>query len=380
MTARSGMSTSTTRRSTLGRRRSPPPFPFGERSGTVRGIDLHHAPDDPSHDRGTDLPGTNQIRLSWTGFFRRPAAMTSSVRRDLAAWDCIVRWRRSPGTVTTFTDTTVQGGVMYNYRVRAAADASGRCQLSRPALCVSANRDGKLQPQALLRRRDRAVSAQQSNCGVTINWTPARRAARSPRTCVTTCFAAQPRTSCRRCQSDRRVLCPPDLLRSIAIISRAARPTTTSCGRGRQHREWGRVRCNEDTNSVIVQATPYAANTQSGPGKVRDAAATARRSFCSTSAAREHGRSDLAHRQDRGRSRANHTPGGAYATAMPAPRRPTITGRTVAPRLQTTPLTAAGATVQLGLLGAPSARIPRGWCRRGILRERRRVDRCAGSK
>src|SRR6185436_16936282 len=74
-------------------------------------------------------PGNNQITVTWTGITPTPGSYVIDRAEGACGSEGLYRpLAATAGTATSFTDTSVQGGIKYSYRVRAAADAAGKCQ------------------------------------------------------------------------------------------------------------------------------------------------------------------------------------------------------------------------------------------------------------
>ena len=126
------------------------------------------------------VPGNNQITVSWTGITPTPGAYaieraqgscssSQALYKPLAA---------VPGTSTSFTDTTVQGGIQYSYRVRAAADAAESARPSSRARAPTRRLPERARLKPTFQGASAVANAGSGNCGLTVSWTPRRRAAR----------------------------------------------------------------------------------------------------------------------------------------------------------------------------------------------------------
>jgi hypothetical protein len=93
------------------------------------------------------VPGDNQITVSWTGINPTPGAYAIERAQGACSSQALYRPLAAvPGIATSFTDTTVQGGIQYSYRVRAAADAAGKCQSLLAGTCANATATGCSDP------------------------------------------------------------------------------------------------------------------------------------------------------------------------------------------------------------------------------------------
>jgi hypothetical protein len=92
-------------------------------------------------------PGDNQITLNWNGITPTPGAYAIERAQGACSSQALYRPLAAvPGIATSFTDTTVQGGIQYSYRVRAAADAAGKCQALLAGACANATATGCSDP------------------------------------------------------------------------------------------------------------------------------------------------------------------------------------------------------------------------------------------
>jgi hypothetical protein len=118
-------------------------FPSGSGAGECPATTCNARPTFTPANGSATVPGDNQITVTWTAAAPTPGAYaieraegacgTEGLYRPLAAVE---------GTATSFTDTTVMGGISYSYRVRVAADPAGKCQAQLASLCVSATATG----------------------------------------------------------------------------------------------------------------------------------------------------------------------------------------------------------------------------------------------
>jgi hypothetical protein len=292
-------------------------------------------------------PGDNQITVTWTGITPTPGAYAIERAQGACGSEGLYRpLAATVGTASSFTDTSVQGGIRYSYRVRAAADAAGRCQGQLTSGCVSATATGTCNLKPSFSGAAAAASTQQGNCGVTVNWTPG----------VSGC----PLTPSLRYNIFRGTT--PDFVPSIAnriatcVVSSSYLDTdnlqsgTTSyyvvraedsstvnggeCGGG-----------NEESNSVIVYGTPFGSGWQAAPGTWTDAGGdgTASLMFDTAVPIIIPGWRFVKTASDPG---ANHTPGGSYAYRNAGPTA-SDTYETWCSRMYTPPLTAGAASLNL---------------------------------
>jgi hypothetical protein len=297
------------------------------------------------------VPGNNQITVSWTGITPAPGAY--AIERAQGACSSSTPLYRPlaavPGTSTSFTDTTVQGGIQYSYRVRAAADAAGKCQAVLAGACANATATGTCSLKPTFGGATSATGGQDNNCGVTVSWTPASSSC--PLTPGTRYnifrgtvpdFVPTPANRIATCVMGSSYLDSDNLQGGMTYYYtvRAEDMSTGNggaCGGG-----------NEDANSVVVSGTPYGAGIQPAPGTWTDGGGDGN-AFAELNVVGGGNAVGKIWRfvktaDDPG---ANHTPGGAYAyrNAGPAP------GNTYAPgacaELRGPAVIAAGSTVNL---------------------------------
>jgi hypothetical protein len=292
-------------------------------------------------------PGDNQITVPWTGVTPTPGAY--AIERAVGACGAEGLYRplaATAGTASSFTDSSVQGGIKYSYRLRAAADAAGKCQALLGSGCASATATGTCNLKPSFSGAAAAVGAQQGNCGVTVSWTPG----------VSGC----PLTPSLRYNIFRGTT--PDFVPSVAnriatcvvgssyldtdnlqsgttsyYVVRAEDSSTVNggeCGGG-----------NEESNSVIVYGTPFGAGWQGAPGTWTDAGGDVNASltFGTTVSTSGPGWRFVKTANDPG---ANHTPGGSYAYRNAGPTA-SDTYESLCSRMYTPPLTAGAASLNL---------------------------------
>ena len=297
------------------------------------------------------VPGDNQITITWTGIAPAPgsyaieraegACGSEGVYRPLAA--------RS-GASTSFTDTTVLGGITYSFRVVAATDASGRCQSLVKSGCVSATATGTCNLKPAFAGATVASSASQSNCGVTVSWTPPVSSCPLTPNLLYSIFRGTVPDFVPS-NANRIATCvvgPSSYVDTAGLTSGvtyyyAVRAEDNSVGNGGA--------CNggnEDGNTVVVSGTPYGVGTQAAPGTWTDGAgdgtAFLRLNVASPGDVGEQIWRYVKTSNDPG---ANHTPGGAYAYRNAGPSATDTYLPNTCAELQSPPLTAAGSTMSL---------------------------------
>jgi hypothetical protein len=296
------------------------------------------------------VPAANQITVNWTGIVPAPGAYAIERAEGTCGAEGLYRPLAAVGgTITSFTDTNVQGGVTYAYRVRSAADASGRCQAQLAGFCVNATATGNCSLKPSFTGAASAASAQQSNCGMTINWTPgASHCPLAPNVRYSVFrgtvpdFLPSPANRIAACISGPSSYLDTDNLSAGTTYYYEVRAEDDSSGNG------GECGGNEDTNGVTVAGTPYAGGTQLAPGTWSDGGGDGT-AFLQLNVAGSGDTPDRSWRfvgamNDPG---ANHTQGGAYAYRNAGPAAADLYRPSSCTEMQTTSLFAAGSTVNL---------------------------------
>ena len=293
------------------------------------------------------VPGDNQITVTWTGVTPTPGAYT--IERAVGACGAEGLYRplaAMAGTASSFTDTGVQGGIKYSYRVRAAADAAGKCQALLGSGCTSATATGTCNLKPSFSGAAAAVSTQQGNCGVTVSWTPG--VSGCPLTPslrynifrgTTPDFVPSVANRIATCVVSSSYL-DTDNLQSGTTFYYVVRAEDGSQGNGGE--------CgggNEESNSVIVYGTPFGAGWQGAPGTWTDAGGDvyASLTFGTTVSTSGPGWRFVKTANDPG---ANHTPGGSYAYRNAGPTA-SDAYEFLCSRMYTPPLTAGAASLNL---------------------------------
>jgi hypothetical protein len=289
-------------------------------------------------------PGDNQITVTWTGITPTPGSYVIDRAEGACGLEGLYRpLAATAGTAGSFTDTTVQGGLKYAYRVRAAADSAGKCQGLNTSLCASATATGNCNLKPSFSGAAVAASVEQSNCGVTVSWTPG--ASRCPLTPslrynifrgTTPDFVPSSATRIATCVIGTSYLDTDNLQSGTTYyyVVRAEDSSTVGggeCGGG-----------NEESNSVIVYGTPFGAGWQGAPGTWTDAGGDVNAALTLVSRSGP-GWRFVKTANDPG---ANHTPGGSYAYRNAGP---TASDRyeTLCSRMYTPPLTTAASSLTL---------------------------------
>jgi hypothetical protein len=297
------------------------------------------------------VPGDNQIKVTWTGLVPSPGAYTieradgacgaGGLYRPLAAVN---------GSTTSFTDTSVLGGVVYSYRVITAADAAGQCQSLVASGCVQATATGTCDLKPSFAGATGATSAAQSTCGVTVSWSPA----------ATGC----PLTPNMRYNIFRGTV--PDFVPSLVnrIATCVAGPTsyldTENLASGETYYYVVRAEddstgnggeCgggNEDANGIVVPGTAYGAGMQSTPGTWTDGGGDGT-AFLQLNVAGPGDTGNPVWRvvKTADDSGANHTPGGAYAYRNAGPTPAATYAANECAEMQAPQLIAGGTSIDL---------------------------------
>ena len=297
------------------------------------------------------VPGLNQIQVTWTGVAPQPgsyaieravgACGSEGIYQPLAA---------AAGTDGLFTDTSVQGGLTYSYRIIAAADQAGRCQALVASACVSAIATGTCDLKPAFAGAASATSNDTSLCGVRINWTPAASAC--PLTPnmrynifrgTTPDFAPSAANRIAACVAGPASHLDTDNLSSGVTYYYAVRAEDDSTGNGGE--------CgggNEESNAVVASGTAYGPGSEPAPGTWIDGGGDGT-AFLRFNVAGSGNTADRPWRfvrtaDDAG---ANHTAGGAYAYRNAGPSPADSYSSMVCAEIQTPPLTIDATTTTL---------------------------------
>ncbi len=297
------------------------------------------------------VPGNNQITVTWTGITPTPGAYAIERAEGVCGAEGLYRpLAATAGTSASFTDTTVMGGVRYAYKVRAAADASGRCQAQFASLgCVSATATGQCTLKPSFAGATAAASSQGTNCGVTVSWSQAvSRCPLTPNVRYSIFRGSVPdfvpslANRIATCVAGPTSYLDTDNLQSGTTYYYVVRAEDGSTGNGGE--------CgggNEESNSVTVSATPYAAGTQAAPGTWTDGGGDGSAFLVLLGSGGPAGGPVWRLVKTADDPGANHTPGGGYAYRNAGPS----AGDTYAPstcaEMRTPSLTIAAATVNL---------------------------------
>lgn len=295
--------------------------------------------------------GDNAVTVTWQPTV--PASGSYAIERAEGACGSEGLYRplaAVDGSVPTYTDTDVQGGLTYAYRVIAASDAVGRCQAEVASACVQATATGVCRLAPSFGGVTSAAGAGQSTCGVTVQWQPAT--ARCPLTPsvrysifrgTTPDFIPSAANRVATC-----VLGPDSYLDAGGLQSGT---TYFYAVRAEDGSSGGSGDCgggNEDANVVVAAGTPYGPGLQATPGTWTDGGGdgTAQLAFTPPASG---GTSDPVWRFGRSADDpgTNHTPGGSYAYRNGGPRPNDPYASYVCADLETPPLVAGSTTVDL---------------------------------
>ncbi|HZN04486.1 MAG TPA: hypothetical protein VFD06_12965 [Candidatus Polarisedimenticolia bacterium] len=146
-------------------------WPAGTGDGQCQPISCSSRPASAPLIGAAIVPGQNQIQVSWNAI--APPAGSYAIERAVGA--CGSEGIYQPlgfvgGASTIFTDTTVQGGITYSYRVIAAADGAGKCQALVASGCASTTATGTCNLKPDFDGAADATSAAASICGINLSW------------------------------------------------------------------------------------------------------------------------------------------------------------------------------------------------------------------
>jgi hypothetical protein len=297
------------------------------------------------------VPGPNQIQVSWAGIAPQPGSY--AIERASGACGSEGLYQplgATPGSNGTFTDTAVEGGLTYSYRVIAAADAAGKCQAPVASACVSATASGACDLKPVFGGATDASSNNAATCGVVVHWNAATTSC--PLTPniryniyrgTTPDFTPSAASRIAVCASGPTSYLDTDTLQSGVTYYYVARAEDDSTGHGGP--------CgggNEEQNGVIVSGTAYGAGVQASPGSWIDNGGDGT-AFLRLNASGTGDTPDRAWRfiktaNDPG---ANHTAGGAYAYRNAGPTALDAYQPNVCAEIQTPPIVAGASTVDL---------------------------------
>jgi hypothetical protein len=295
--------------------------------------------------------GPNQINLTWSGIAPQPGAY--AIERAVGA--CGSEGLYQPlaavaGTASSYVDTTVQGGLIYSYRVIAATDAAGKCQALVASNCTSVTATGTCRLTPGFGGATSATSNNNASCGVNVHWTPATSSCPLTPTMrysifrgTVPDFAPTPANRIATCVPGPASFLDSANLASGVTYYYVVRAEDNSTGNGGE--------CgggNEESNSIVVSGTAYGAGILPTPGTWMDAGGDGT-AFLLLNVAGAGDTADQAWRfvktaDDAG---ANHTSGGAYAYRNAGPAAANVYSSNVCSELQTPPLTVGATSANL---------------------------------
>ena len=326
-------------------------FPAGSASGQCPTTTCTARPATAPAIGAATAPGENQITVTWTGIAPTPGAYAIERADGVCGSEGPYRpLAATSGPATSFTDTSVLGGLNYSYRVIAATDAAGKCQAKVASACVSATATGSCNLKPVFGGSTAATSSNNAHCGVTVSWTPAN--------------SSCPLTPSMRYNIFRGT--EPDFVPSVTnriatcVVGPSSYLDSANLSSGNTYYYVVRAEdgslgnggsCgggNEDSNSVVVAGTAYGAGTQAAPGTWTDGGGDGS-AFLSLNVPGSGDTGDQVWRfvktsNDPG---ANHTPGGAYAYRNAGPTAGNNYLPNVCAELQAPPLTVGAASVNL---------------------------------
>ena len=295
------------------------------------------------------VPGPNQIQVTWTGITPTPGSY--AIERAIGAVGSEGLYQplaSVPGSSTSFTDTTVQGGVTYTYRVIAATDAAGKCQALVRSARVSATATGACNLKPIFAGVTSATSLDGATCGITLGWTPG----------AVGCPLRQLRYNIYRgstpdfvpAANNRVASCVPGPSSYVDTNNIVSGNTYYYVVRAEDNGTGGTGACggNEENNNVHIAGTAYAAGTQATTGTWTDGGGDGT-SLLLLNTTGTGNTADPAWRIVRTAddSGANHTPGGSYAYRNAGPGASAIYSSNECAVAQTPVLTVGSTQVNL---------------------------------
>ncbi len=326
-------------------------FPAGSGNGQCQPLACTSRPATAPTIGAASAPADNQVQVTWAPAGGFAAAYAVERAEGTCASPGLyqpVGWVGS--AQTSFTDTTVQGGLTYAYRVRASSDAGGRCQNLTASACVQVTATGTCNLKPTFAGVQSASSSDRSSCGVEVIWNAG--ASRCPLTPnlrynvfrgTVPDFVPALANRIATCVTSPGGYLDDDNLTSGVTYYYAVRAEDTSLGNGGE--------CgggNEEANSAVTAGTAYGPGLQNGGGTWTDGGGDTT-AFLRLNVPEPGDTADQLWRfvrtvDDAG---ANHTPGGGYAYRNAGPTAAATTGANQCAEMQTPSLTVAGGTLQL---------------------------------
>jgi hypothetical protein len=324
-------------------------FPVGSGDGQCLPASCTSRPTIPPAIGSATVLADNQVRVTWTGLGPQPGSFVIDRAEGTCASPGLYRpLGHVPGTQSSYTDTTVQGGLTYAYRVRAATDAQGRCQALNVSACTQATATGTCNLAPTFAGVTSAESADGSTCGIEVGWdagtsrcplTPSLRYNVFRGTVPD--FVPSAANQVATCVPGPTSYLDDDHLASGVTYYYVVRAEDDSSGNG------GACGGNTEANDAVVAGTASGVGLQSTPGTWSegggDVTALLRLN------APEPGNTAPTWRFVRATDDpgANHTPGGAYAYRNAGPDAAATYGNDQCVEVQTPPLTVEAGRVTL---------------------------------
>jgi hypothetical protein len=325
-------------------------YPAGTGAGQCQASTCTNRPATIPLNLTATTPADNQITVSWSPMTPTPGSYV--VERTVgtcAAEGLYAAVATTIGTVTTFTDSNLVAGLTYSYRVRGATDAAGKCNSSFTSGCISATATGQCSLKPSFVGVASAANSGDSNCGVTINWTPgASGCPASPNIRYNIYRSTEPNfvpsagNLLAACVVGPSSYLDTDNLQSGTTYHYAVRAEDGTTGNGGP--------CgggNEDTNGWTVAATPYGPGLQAAPGTWTEGGGDGSQLMGISMSVITNGLQGWRVVNTADDAGANHTPGGAYAYRNAGPAAGNTYPVYTCAQLQAPALTAAASTVNL---------------------------------
>jgi hypothetical protein len=291
-------------------------FPPGSAAGHCQPTTCTTRPSSAPTIGTASVPGNNQITITWTGISPVPGSYAIERAIGPVGSEGLYQPIASvSGASNSFTDTTVQGGVTYTYRVIAATDSAGKCQALVRSGGVSATATGTCNLKPTFAGATSMASANTSSCAIMINWSPATSSCPLSSTVsyniyrgTVPDFVPSAGNRIASCVPGPSSYVDTDNLTSGNTYYYVVRAEDNSTGNG------GACGGNEESNNVHISGTAYGSGTQSTPGTWTDGGGDAT-AFLALNPTEPGNTVDPTWRivrtaDDPG---ANHTPGGGYA-------------------------------------------------------------------
>lgn len=249
-------------------------FPAGAGAGQCQASNCTSRPASAPASGSASAVANNQMQVTWAAIV--PAPGSYAIERAIGAPGNEGPYQPLAavlGNVNIYTDTTVQGGVTYSYRIIPATDSAGRCQALVRSAALSATATGTCNLKPTFAGATSASSAGGSSCGVMINWSAASTSCPlSPNIRynifrgTTPDFTPAVGNRIATCVAGPSSYVDMNNLTSGTTYYYIVRAEDNSTGNGGE--------CgggNEESNSVVVPGTAYGPGVQASPGTWIDA-------------------------------------------------------------------------------------------------------------